>query len=150
MPKGTSLLDPRNQHGGKASVGVMETQVSQVIATKYWWVGDFTPCWVTLKPDILGVYRNTNFLKNTELTMWEGLKCQSNPDSSSGHSSGLRGSRSVWHSGHTTSKWVPGPAASCRLGPEPVLCSARVCRPAIPASPVSRVNTPQPDSESAF
>ena len=63
----------------------MDTQGSQVTATKFWWVGDFTPCWVTLKPDILGVYRNASFLKNTESTMWEGLKYQSNADSSSGH-----------------------------------------------------------------
>ena len=76
---------PRDQHGSNASVGIMDTQGSQVTATKFWWVGDFTPCWVTLKPDILGVYRNASFLKNTESTMWEGLKYQSNADSSSGH-----------------------------------------------------------------
>ena len=38
--------------------------------------------------------------------------------------------------GHTTSRWASGPAASYGLGPEPVLCSARVRRPA-PHHPLS-------------
>ena len=55
-PREHPLWIPGTSMGAELQLVSWKHRGLKVIASKYWWVGDFTPCWVTLRPDILGVY----------------------------------------------------------------------------------------------